>query len=253
VEVHDDRHSAKCVSRALPEALHHVFPELIAARDPNRRTHPRAVVCGPPARLAAGRTPQHPPATSAITMPITSATSSRQARTNAGSSAWLTRHRAHRSRGTKIFRQRPTDRKCRWYPDQNTSGPAHAGQSGRGDSSARPARAYASTASGHGHTMATGGTASDPFSRRDQTKARRDSPRSKGDATILARTARLGSNMNKEHGRAPQRGAQAIRPSTTLTAPAGSGRRRAHDRLTATQPRTGSTWTAPALRRLHGS
>ena len=28
----------------------------------------------------------------------------------------------------------------------------------------RPAAAYASTASGHGHTMATGDTASDPFS-----------------------------------------------------------------------------------------
>ena len=40
--------------------------------------------------------------------------------------------------------------------DQNTSGPAHDGQSGRGNARSRPAAAYASTASGHGHTMATG-------------------------------------------------------------------------------------------------
>jgi hypothetical protein len=29
---------------------------------------------------------------------------------NAGSSAWLAPHGAHRSRGTKIFRQRPASR-----------------------------------------------------------------------------------------------------------------------------------------------
>ena len=82
-------------------------------RTPNRRTQPRAVVCGTPARTAAGRTPHAPPATSVITAPIVSAVSSRQASTNAGSSAWLTRHGAHRSRGTKIFRQRPPARTCR--------------------------------------------------------------------------------------------------------------------------------------------
>ena len=48
-------------------------------------------------------------------------------------------------------------------PDQNTGGPAHDGQSGRGNPRSRPAAAYASTASGYGHTMATGDTASDPF------------------------------------------------------------------------------------------
>jgi hypothetical protein len=48
---------------------------------------------------------------------------------------------------------------------QNTSGPAQDGQSGRGNPGSRPAAADASTASGHGHTMATGGTAPDPFSR----------------------------------------------------------------------------------------
>ncbi len=57
------------------------------ARTPNRRTHPRAVVYGTPARSAAGRTPPPPPATSATTPPITSAVSSRPASTNAGSSA----------------------------------------------------------------------------------------------------------------------------------------------------------------------
>ena len=80
------------------------------ARAPNRRTQPRAVVCGTPARAAAGRTPHAPPATCPITAPTVSATSSRQASTNAGSSAWLTRHRPHRTLGTKIFGQRPSAR-----------------------------------------------------------------------------------------------------------------------------------------------
>ena len=53
----------------------------------NRRSHPRAVVCGTPARSAAGRAPHEPPATSAITAPTVSAVSSRQASTNAGSRA----------------------------------------------------------------------------------------------------------------------------------------------------------------------
>jgi hypothetical protein len=42
-------------------------------RAANRRTHPRAVVSGTPARAAAGRTPHAPPATPAITVPIVSA------------------------------------------------------------------------------------------------------------------------------------------------------------------------------------
>jgi len=57
------------------------------ARDPNRRTHPRAVVYGTPARSAAGRTPHAPAATCPITEPTVSAASSRQASANAGSSA----------------------------------------------------------------------------------------------------------------------------------------------------------------------
>jgi hypothetical protein len=83
------------------------------ARTPNRRTHPRAVVCGTPTRAAAGRTPHVPPATCPITAPTASATPSRQASTNAGSSAWLTRHGPQRTLGTKIFRQRPAARTCR--------------------------------------------------------------------------------------------------------------------------------------------
>ena len=58
-----------------------------AARDRNRRSHPRAVVCGTPARSAAGRAPHEPPATCSITAPTVSAVSSRQASTNAGSRA----------------------------------------------------------------------------------------------------------------------------------------------------------------------
>ena len=82
------------------------------ARAPNRRTQPRAVVCGTLARAAAGGpacTPGHLP----ITTPTASARSSRQASTNAGSSAWLTRHGPHRTLGTKIFRHRPAARTCR--------------------------------------------------------------------------------------------------------------------------------------------
>ncbi len=58
-----------------------------AARDRNRTSHPRAVVCGTPARSAAGRAPHEPPATCSITAPTVSAVSSRQASTNAGSRA----------------------------------------------------------------------------------------------------------------------------------------------------------------------
>ena len=83
------------------------------ARAPNRRTQPRAVVCGTPARAAAGRTPHAPPATCPITTPTASATSSRQASTNAGSSAWLARHGPQRTLCTKIFRQRPAALTCR--------------------------------------------------------------------------------------------------------------------------------------------
>jgi hypothetical protein len=111
------------------------------ARAANRRTQPRAVSYGTPAPAAAGRTPHAPPATRAITKPIVSAVSSRQASTNAGNSAWLTPHRPHRTLGTNIRRQRPPSRTQRKYPDQNISGPAHPGQSSRGNRTFRPAAA----------------------------------------------------------------------------------------------------------------
>ena len=115
-------------------------PELPAAGPgtggPGRgRSHPAS-----PARSAAGRTPRAPPAASASTEPMVSATSSRQASVNAGSSAWLTPHGAHRSRGAKIFRHRPAARTLPPVPDQNTSGPAHDGQAGRGKPTAQAGR-----------------------------------------------------------------------------------------------------------------
>jgi len=71
----------------------------------NRRNHPRAVVYGTSSPAAAGRTPPAPPATPASTIPIASAASRRQASTNAGSSARVTRQprgaaAARRSAGT---------------------------------------------------------------------------------------------------------------------------------------------------------
>ena len=53
----------------------------------------------------------------------------------------------------KIFRSRSRRRTCRQYPDQNTTGDEHDGHPGRGTLTARPSDAYASTVSGHGHTM----------------------------------------------------------------------------------------------------
>src|SRR5438874_938169 len=50
-------------------------------------------------------------------------------------------------------RHRPSQRTCRQYPDQNTTGNEHDGHSGRGTWTARPIDAYASTVSRHGHTM----------------------------------------------------------------------------------------------------
>lgn len=74
----------------------------LAALAAKRRHQPRAVVCGTPKRAAGGRTPQRPAATSAITVPIDSVTSSRPTSTNAGSTAWVFAHEPQRTRGTKI-------------------------------------------------------------------------------------------------------------------------------------------------------
>jgi len=67
-----------------------------------RLHHPRAVVCGIPRRSAGGRTPERPAATSAITSPIDSTTSSRPTSTNAGNRACVLRHGPQRARATKI-------------------------------------------------------------------------------------------------------------------------------------------------------
>ena len=74
----------------------------------------------------------------------------------------------------KTFRQRPLRRTYRQYPDQNTTGEEHDGQSGRGTLTARPSSAYASTASEQGHTMDMAYHRPDPFSRRHLNQARRD-------------------------------------------------------------------------------
>ena len=82
--------------------------------------------------------------------------------------------------------------------------------------SPRPVGTYASTGSGHDHTMATGDTASDPSPRPWPTKARRDPSRSERDGKILARPRQPGTSIIKEHSRAPSPDAQEVRPSTTV-------------------------------------
>jgi len=84
---------------------------------------------------------------------------------------------ARRVQGRRLPRAHfPAHPAARWHQircpsphhSENTSGPAHDGQARRGSPTSRPAAAYASTASGHGHTMATVDTAPDPFSRSAQ-------------------------------------------------------------------------------------
>ncbi len=74
----------------------------LAAPARKRLHQPRAVVCGTQSRSAGGRTPQRPAATSAMTSPIDSTTSSRPTSTNAGSTTWVFSHEPQRTRGTKI-------------------------------------------------------------------------------------------------------------------------------------------------------
>ena len=70
------------------------------ARDPNRRTQSRAVVCGTPTRADTGRTPEPPTTTASRTTPMVSTTSSRPPSKNDGNNAWLTPHVAHCPRCT---------------------------------------------------------------------------------------------------------------------------------------------------------
>jgi len=114
--------------------------------------------------------------------------------------------------GTKIFTQMPESRTYRRYPDQNTIGTAHDGQSGRGNSTSRPAAAYTPAGSGHGHTMDTGDTPPRiPPRHRDQTM-RGGLPHVPGD--IIARREPRAADITKDRGRTPSQDAQVIRPST---------------------------------------
>src|SRR6266516_1696316 len=152
------------------------------ARRRNRRTQPRAVVYGTARRAAAGRTPHQPPATPAITAPTVSATSSRQASTNAGSSAWLTRHGAHRSRGRRSSGSGPPPGHDASNPTTTPAARHTTGTPGGGTSPpARPPRRHRPAAG----TAIPWPRATPPWippRDRGQTTAGRDPSRSKGDA-----------------------------------------------------------------------
>ena len=86
---------------------------------------------------------------------------------NAGSSARLTPHRAHRSRARRSSSTGPPPgQHAGTRPEHQRPGTRR--QSGRGNPRSRPAATYASTTSGRGHTMASGDTASDLFSQSPQ-------------------------------------------------------------------------------------
>src|ERR1017187_993019 len=106
----------------------------------------------------------------------------------------------------------PESRTYRRYPDQNTIGTAHDGQSGRGNSPSRPAAAYTPAGSGHGHTTDTGDTPPRiPPRHRDQTM-RGGLPHVPGD--IIARREPQAADITKDRGRTPSQDAQVVRPST---------------------------------------
>src|SRR5439155_5749282 len=99
--------------------------------------------------------------------------------------------------------------------DQNTSGPAHDGQAGRGTSTFRPADTYASTGSGHGHTMATGDSPPRiPPRDRPRNEARRDPSRPAETGKSWPAQRQPGGDIVKEHGQTRGRDAQEIKPST---------------------------------------
>ena len=215
-----------CAGRAdrLPAQLHRQRRERHAqlpgaAR--NRRTQPRAVVCGTPGRAAAGRTPHPRPATSAITAPIVSAVSSRQASTNAGSSAWLTPHGAHRTLGTKIFRQRPPaasrpDMPPVTGPERQRPAAQRAIRAGDlhlpASRHIRIDRQRARPYDGHGRL-----TASDPSPRSASNEARRDPSRSAKTGKSWPAQRQPGGDIVKEHGQTRGRDAQEVKPSTPGT------------------------------------
>src|SRR3974390_1703093 len=115
----------------------------------------------------------------------------------------------------KIFRHRPSQRTCRQYPDQNTAGLEHDGHSGRGTCTARPIDAYASTVSGHGHTMDMANHRP-PIPSREGTQTRREgiTALSNGFTTILNLAADPCSPHRQRTRPEPAEDAQPIRPST---------------------------------------
>ena len=112
---------------------------------PARRTAAAnpAPSCGEPRRvLPAGRTPLGPSSTSlnhgADGLDHVQSTREHEARQQDVGRPHNARQRAL---GTKICWHRPASRTERRYPDQNVIGSAHDGQSGRGNSTSRPAAA----------------------------------------------------------------------------------------------------------------
>src|SRR5205807_7763102 len=91
---------------------------------------------------------------------------------------------------------------------------AHDGQTGRGTSTSRPAATYASTGSGHGHTMATGDSPPRiPPRDRVANEARRDPSRSPKTGKSWPAQRQPGGGIVKEHGQTRGRDAQEIRAS----------------------------------------
>ncbi len=125
----------------------------------------------------------------------------------------VTRHRPHRSRGTNLpAASRYADMPPVARPEHHRN-PARRAVRPR-ELHPRPAATYASTASGHGHTMATGDTASDPSPRPWPNEGEEGSLTSKRGRQNPGPPQRPGSSIVKEHGRASGRDAQEVRPST---------------------------------------
>ena len=146
---------------------------ITAERSRNRRTHPRAVEYGTAASAATGPNVR-PDATAASTPPIVSTMFKRPTSRNDGTSACDTAHDEHRARTSHTRKSRIPTRTVRSYPDQNPITTRHDGHDTRGATTPRPAAAYTSTETGHGHTMAMGEYA--PF----RTPPRRASTRRTG-------------------------------------------------------------------------
>ena len=183
------REPARLRGRAdrLPAQLHRQrrerHPELRRRGPGTAAPSPRAVVYGTPARAAAGRTPHAPPATC------------RDHRADRlGHIQPPGQHERRQQRMAHPARRAPHPAARRSSgsgppPGHDASTPTRTpaarrttGSPGAGTPPRRPAATYASTGSGHGHTMATGDTASDPSPRSWPNEARRDPSRSTGTA-----------------------------------------------------------------------